>query len=125
MSNITQKVKQFITKNYNKEKDNYCWYNTLSVLSSNDIEDLEKYFKKSNYNFMLIINGCSQLRPQRTWGTLPTFFKGLDGCHFIFITDSNAFILCSWLEDYDGYKEDMEELLMLPEDLKVYVFKKE
>jgi hypothetical protein len=25
---ITRKIKQFITKNYNKEKDAYCWYNT-------------------------------------------------------------------------------------------------
>ena len=124
MTKITRRVKQFITKSYNIEKDNYCWYNTQVKLSPEDLYDLVNYFNKSNYNFMLIINGCSQLRPQRTWGSLPTFLKGIDGCHLIFKSLSNSFILCSWLEDYEDYKKDMEELLLLPEDLEVYKFKK-
>ena len=124
MTKITRKIKQFITKSYNIEKDNYCWYNTQVKLSPEDLYDLVNYFNKSNYNFMLIINGCSQLRPQRTWGSLPTFLKGIDGCHLIFKSLSNSFILCSWLEDYKDYKKDMEELLLLPEDLEVYKFKK-
>ena len=66
MTKITRKIKQFITKSYNIEKDNYCWYNTQVKLSPEDLYDLVNYFNKSNYNFMLIINGCSQLRPQRT-----------------------------------------------------------
>lgn len=124
MTKITRRIKQFITKTYNIEKDNYCWYNTQVKLSIEDLEDLRSYFDKSNYNFMLIINGCSQLRPQRTWGALPTFLKGLDGCHLIFKSLSNSFILCSWLEDYECYKKDMEELLLLPKELEVYVLKK-
>lgn len=125
MTKITRRIKQFITKTYNVEKDNYCWYNTLSKLSNEDIKDLQNYFDKSNYNFMFIINGCSQLRPQRTWGVLPTFLKGLDGCHKIFKSLSNSFILCSWLEDYEDYKKDIEELLLLPKDLEVHIFRKE
>lgn len=124
MTKITRRIKQFITKTYNVEEDNYCWYNTQVKLTNEDIEDLKKYFDKGNYNFMLIINGCNQLRPQRTWGTLPTFLKGLDGCHVIFKSLSNSFILCSWLEDYENYKNDMEELLSLPDDLEIYIFNK-
>ena len=124
MSNITRKVKQFITKNYNKEKDNYCWYNTEVKLSSNEIADLIKYFSERDYNFILIINGCNQLRPQRTWGTLPTFLKGLDGCHLISKSQFNSFILCSWLENYEDYKENIKELLELPKELEIYsIFK--
>ena len=74
---ITRKIKQFITKNYNKEKDAYCWYNTEKKLSEDDISNLKDYFNNSNYNFLLIINGCSELRPQRTWCTFPTFLKGI------------------------------------------------
>lgn len=33
MTKITRKIKQFITKTYNVEKDNYCWYNTQVKLS--------------------------------------------------------------------------------------------
>ena len=113
MTKITRRIKQFITKSYNIEKDNYCWYNTQVKLSPEDLYDLVNYFNKSNYNFMLIINGCSQLRPQRTWGSLPTFLKGIDGCHLIFKSLSNSFILCSWLEDYEDYKKDMEKLIRL------------
>ena len=92
------------------------------MLSSEDIEDLKKYFEKSDYNFMLIINGCSQLRPQRTCGTLPTFLKGIDGSHCIYKENSNAFILCSWLEEYEDYKNDLLELIDLDGDLEFYIF---
>ena len=122
---IIRKIKQFITKNYNKEKDAYCWYNTEKKLSEDDISNLKDYFNNSNYNFMLIINGCSELRPQRTWCTFPTFLKGIDGCHIIFKNDWNAFILCSWLEDYDEYEEDIRELLsQLQDELEVIIFSK-
>lgn len=40
---ITRKIKQFITKNYNKEKDAYCWYNTEKKLSEDDISNLKDY----------------------------------------------------------------------------------
>ena len=75
---MNKRIKQFITKCYNKEKDNYCWINTNKKLSDAELSDIEKYFNNKNYNFMLIINGCSELRPQRTWGALPTFLKGTD-----------------------------------------------
>lgn len=74
---MNKRIKQFITKCYNKEKDNYCWINTNKKLSDEELSDLEKYFNSKNYNFMLIINGCSELRPQRTWGSMPTFLKKL------------------------------------------------
>lgn len=123
---ITRKIKQFITKNYNLEPDCYCWYNTEKKLSSIEIDDLKLYFNKKNYNFMLIINGCSQLRPQRTWGTLPTFLKGIDGCHTIYPSASNSFILCSWLENYVEYEQDIKELLSdIPDGLEVIILKKE
>lgn len=53
------------------------------------------------------------------------YLKGIDGCHIIFKNDSNAFILCSWLEDYDEYEEDIRELLsQLQDGLEVIIFSK-
>lgn len=51
--------------------------------------------------------------------------KGIDGCHTIFKSSSNTFILCSWLDDYDEYKDDIKELLDLPDTLEIKVLRKE
>ncbi len=121
----TKKIKQFITKSCNQEKDNYCWYNTNFKLSEEELNDLKNYFELKEYNFMLIINGCSMQRPQRTWGSFPTFLKGLDGCHIIFKSLSNSFILCSWLDNYDTYEEDIRTLLStIQDDLDVIIYRK-
>ena len=127
--NKMKRIKQFITKCFNKEKDAYCWYNTHKCLSQEEIADIKTYFDKKEYNFMLIINGCSELRPQRTWSTFPTFLKGTDGCHILFKSPFNAFILCSWMEDYTyehtSYEEDIKELLAtLPCELETIVLTK-
>lgn len=122
---ITRKIKQYITTIYNQDNDNFCWYNTEQKLSQEELNDLKQYFDKSAYNIMLIINGCSEQRPQRTWGTFPTFLKGIDGCHIIFKNNWNSFILCSWLKPYDEYEEDIRELLSsIPDDLELIVYRK-
>lgn len=120
----TKKIKQFVTKCY-QEKDNFCWYNINKKLTDEELDDLIKYFNNNNYNFMLIINGCNELRPQRTWGTLPTFLKGTDGCHIISKSIFNSFVLFSWLEPYDEYKNDISELLQGLEDLEITYLTKE
>ena len=120
-----KRIKQFITKSYNKDKDAYCWYNTNQLLTPENINDLKEYFKKKPYNIMIIINGCSEQRPQRTWCEFPTFLKGLDGCHLIFKNSWNAFILCSWLQQYDEYEEHIRELLStIPDELELIVLRK-
>ena len=120
-----KRIKQFITKSSNEVEDAYCWHNTEKKLSSSEVEDLKDYFNKKNYNFMIIINGCSQLRPQRTWSTFPIFLKGIDGCHTIYKSDFNAFILCSWMEDYEEYQADIKELLStIPDDLETIILTK-
>lgn len=126
---MNKRIKQFITKCYNKEKDAYCWINTNKKLSDEELFDLEKYFNSKNYNFMLIINGCSELRPQRTYGSFPTFLKGTDGYHIIFKSSFNAFILCSWMDNYKddiaSYEEDIKELLSsIPDNLETIIFTK-
>lgn len=114
-----KRTKQFITKCFNKEKNAYCWINTLKYLNPVELEDIKKYFDKKEYNFMLIINGCIELRPQRTWGSFPTFLKGTDGCHLILKSPFNAFILCSWKDEDEEDEEDIRELLSsIPDDLE-------
>lgn len=124
MANNTFAIRKYITTCYNKSPDSHCWYNSHKLLSDNDINYLKVYFQEHNYKFMLIINGCNELRPQRTWGTSPVFLKGIDGCHII-RKDINAFVLCSWIDEYDGYKKDIEELInYLPKDMECIVFAK-
>lgn len=124
-----KKVKQFITKCFNQEKDAYCWYNTSKYLNPVELKELKEYFDRKDYNFMLIINGCSELRPQRTYGSFPTFLKGTDGCYIIFKSSFNAFILCSWMDNYKddiaNYEEDIKELLSsIPDKLETIIFTK-
>lgn len=120
-----KKVKQYITKAYNQDNDAYCWYNTEKKLNDDEIIDLKKYFDEKPFNIMIIINGCSEQRPQRTWSAFPTFLKGIDGCHIIFKNNWNAFILCSWMEQYDEYEEDIRELLSsIPDELELIIYRK-
>lgn len=124
MINNTFAIRKYITTCYNKYLDCYCWYNLHKLLSDNDIKDLKVYFQEHNYNFMLIINGCNELRPQRTWVTFPVFLKGTNGCHIIH-KDINTFVLCSWMTDYENYKKDIEELInYIPKDIECIVFTK-
>lgn len=124
-----REIKQFINKCYKEDNDNFCWYNTEKKLSKEEIEELKEYFDKGKYNFMLIINGCSELRPQRTFATFPIFLKGIDGCHSIFKNQFNTFILCSWLkyynDEFSNYEKDINELLStIPCELEVHIFRK-
>lgn len=125
MANNTFAIRKFITTCYNKYKDTYCWYNVPKLLSNEDLKKMEVYFQEHNYNFMLIINGCNELRPQRTWNLiLPVFLKGTDGCHIIH-NGINTFVLCSWLKVYERYKKDIEELInYIPKNMEYVVFKK-
>ena len=122
MTNSTFAIRKFITTCYNKCQDSYCWYNVPKLLSDEDINKMKAYFEEHNYKFMLIINGCNELRPQRTWDSIPVFLKGTrDGN--IMHQDINTFVFCSWVNEYDEYKNDIEELInSIPEDIDYRVF---
>lgn len=124
MTNNTFAIRKFITTCYNKSPDSHCWYNVPKLLCDEDLKKLKVYFQEHNYNFMLIINGCNELRPQRTWGTFPVFLKGTDGCYIIH-KDINTFVLCSWMDEYENYKKDIEELInYIPKDMECIFFTK-
>ena len=124
MANNTFAIRKYITTCYNKYKDTYCWYNVQKLLSNEDLKKMEVYFQKHNYNFMLIINGCNKLRPQRTWGTFPTFLKPTSG-YYPITKDNNTFVLCSWLKVNERYKKNIEELInYIPKNMEYVVFKK-
>lgn len=124
MKDSTFAIRKFITTCYNKSPDNFCWYNLPKLLCNEDLKKLEIYFQEHNYKFMLIINGCNELRPQRTWGTIPVFLKGTDGCRIIHYC-TNTFVFCSWMNAYEGYEKDIEELInYIPKNMKCIVFTK-
>lgn len=129
MSKKLFKVKKIITTCFNKTDDNYCWYNIKDTLSDEDIDELREYFNKNEkMNFMLIINGCNELRPQRTCMTFPNWLKDTNGYRGIYKTGYNSFILCSWMKSYDdgelgSYGEDINELLStIPNDMDTCIF---
>ena len=70
----------------------YGFYNISKILSSEEIEKVKKFCKKSNcINFLTIINGVNPLRPQRTWGGFPEFVRNNTQYHTIYHSE-NCFI---------------------------------
>lgn len=74
----TFKPKQFFTKTY--KKDNtvpFAWFNTeYKALTEQEIKEMEEYMLKKDFvRKMIIVNGVEVARPQRTWGSMPEWFR--------------------------------------------------
>ena len=86
------------SNNFDNERPNIpdgMWVkcdNCGSILYNEDLKKMEVYFQEHNYYFMLIINGCNELRPQRTWGAFPTFLKPTSGYYPITKDYTGGFI---------------------------------
>ena len=74
----TFKIKYFLTKTYNEDNTvPFAWINTEHyILNKEDIFDLLKYVQKKQFiNQIFIVNNIEVTRPQRTWGTMPDWFR--------------------------------------------------
>lgn len=98
-------------KKYPSFKDgSYAWYNIHKLLTENDIDRIRNFcIKRPEVEFFIIINGINPLRPQRTYGALPEWFRNNTAYHNIY-KDENAFVFINCINDsrYDDYDEYAE-----------------
>lgn len=95
-------------KKYPSFKDgSYAWYNIHKILTESDIDRIRNFcIKRPEVEFFIIINGINPLRPQRTYGTLPEWFRNNTAYHNIY-KDENAFVFINCIneEEYGNYGE--------------------
>ena len=117
---------------YNKDNSiPYCWYNLNKRVDEEDIKSLQNYLnKRKEMEYLLVVSGIEETRPQRTWCTLPEFFRPCSMFnYYVESIQNNTFIFAisksnpEWME----YKEkDILELKnMFPEKATIYLLKKE
>ena len=98
----------WLTKNWEEISDIFAWANVRKELTDEEVGRIQEYFlKKKDYRLVIIINGVNSLRPQRTWGSLPEWFRNDTAYHDIYHAE-NAFVFVSCLEDED----EAEKLLI-------------
>ena len=98
----------WLTKNWEEISDIFAWANVRKELTDEEVGRIQEYFlKKKDYRLVIIINGVNSLRPQRTWGGLPEWFRNDTAYHDIYHAE-NAFVFVSCLEDED----EAEKLLI-------------
>lgn len=127
-----KQVKSFITRCYNKENDiPYCWYNRNKLVDERDIKSLQEYLNdKKEIEYLLIVSGIEETRPQRTFCSLPEFFRPCSMFrYYVESIQHNTFIFAisrsnsEWME----YKEkDILSLKNLfPKKATITLLKKE
>lgn len=106
-------IKRFFTKVYNKEDTTpFAWYNTEYYnLSKEEINDMNCYYMNKNFiRCMVIVDNIEVTRPQRTWGTMPEWFRPnsmintFDGYNHI-----NCFIFVIYTSEW-GQSITLEEI---------------
>lgn len=89
----------WFTKHWKDISDSYGWCNVNKELTKEEIDKVVDYFsKKENINFVIILSGINELRPQRTWGDLPEWFRNNTEYHDIYHAN-NTFVFASCIED--------------------------
>ena len=89
MRDITSNIKTFFTRTHNKDNTTpYAWYNTqYKKLNEEQINKLKEYcFNKKFIRCLFVVNNIEETRPQRTWGSMPEWFRPNSMFH--------SFILC-------------------------------
>ena len=98
----------WLTKNWNEIIDCFAWANVRKELTDEEVGRVQEYFlRKKDYRLVIIIKGVNSLRPQRTWGSLPEWFRNDTAYHDIY-HDDNTFVFVSCLDDED----EAEKLLL-------------
>lgn len=98
----------WLTKNWEEISETFAWANVNKEMTDEEISRVQDYFlNKKDYRLVIIINGVNDLRPQRTWGSLPEWFRNNTEYHDIYHKE-NTFVFVSCLEDED----EAEKLLI-------------
>lgn len=126
-------LKGWITKAVHKDDTiPYCYANVGKLLTQEDLDDLFTYCGKMGFEFAIVISGINPLRPQRTWGSLPEWFRNNTQRYELYHSDNTfCFIRLSQTcfgEEKDGKDalfEDAKRIEMKVSTCKVFVWMKE
>lgn len=106
MAKRVESALSYFYHHYKEISDNtYSWYNVNKILTTEELQKLVTFFKNHNeLKLLIVINGVSGLRPQRTWGSLPEWFRSNTEFRGVYHYE-NAFIFISSikLEDEEDF----------------------
>lgn len=130
MRKSTTKVRKFITKCINKKEGWFCWINDYSLITPDGFRELTDYVSShSEIRDLIIVNNVEMTRPQRTWGSLPAWFRPASEYNSFNEHNHNSyFVFVTWNDgsgkwcDYN--EDDLKELLeSLPTKSQIMVIK--
>lgn len=104
MRDITSNIKTFFTRCYNEDDSiPYAWYNTqYCLLTKEQKQKLFSYLVKNDFiKYMFIVDNIEVVRPQRTWGNTPEWFRPASMWHtFHNIPVNNSFIFLMYNNEW-------------------------
>lgn len=131
MRDITSNIKSFFTKTYNKDDTTpYAWYNTqYKKLNEEQINKLKEYcFNKKFIRCLFIVNNIEETRPQRTWGSMPEWFRPNSMFHSFHNSPvDNSFIFIIYNNELGNsitYDEVEEALKSFPDKCNITMYVK-
>lgn len=133
MRDITSNIKTFFTKTYNEENTTpYAWYNTqYKKLNEDQINKLKKYcFNKKFIRCLFIVNNIEETRPQRTWGSMPEWFRPNSMFHSFHnspVDNSFVFAIYYTAETWTYYTAEkiLNSIESFPDKCEVYFYYKD
>lgn len=131
MRDITSNIKSFFTKTYNKDDTTpYAWYNTqYKKLNEEQINKLKEYcFNKKFIRCLFIVNNIEETRPQRTWGSMPEWFRPNSMFHSFHNSPvDNSFVFVIYYTDWTDYttNEILNSIESFPNKCKIYFYYKD
>lgn len=109
-------------RHYDEFKDdNYAYYNVKKILTETDIDKIRNFCsKRSEIIFFIIISGVNELRPQRTYGGMPEWFRNNTSAHDIYKSENSFVFIGCFDKEWCGwgrFEEEKKNLFENAEDI--------
>lgn len=109
-------------RHYDEFKDdNYAYYNVKKILTETDIDKIRNFcIKRSEIVFFIIISGVNELRPQRTYGGMPEWFRNNTSAHDIYKSENSFVFIGCFDKEWCGwgrFEEEKKNLFENAEDI--------
>lgn len=98
-------------RHYDEFKDdNYAYYNVKKILTETDIDKIRNFCnKRSEIIFFIIISGVNELRPQRTYGGMPEWFRNNTSAHDLYKSENSFVFIGCFDKEWCGWDRFEEE----------------
>ena len=108
-----ESLMSWFKRNYDAFKhDNHSWCNISTIITDEQIGRLKKFCEdRQEINLLIVIRGVNELRPQRTWGGLPEWFRNNTDSHAIYHYN-NTYVFISTQDMTSQDNKDALDLLI-------------